>query len=439
MSQSKATPAWKKWTIAKLRQELSPYPVQIPARVKRKQIQDIYEKHLAEQSSHQREQTVEMAVQTESAPNMMSSDTQTNAPTPAPAPPSTSAPMSSDAQATNAAPIPTIAQMPTVAAPTQSSAPSLGVTPALVAPPAPAISAAPISDAVRITNAAPIPTAAPISVAAPIYSIAAPIQDSAPIFTPAPSGLVAPMPLTAPVQPAAPSPMQFSAPTNNATQPGSIPATAAGFAAYAAMHPSEAGAIIPEPPPSNNDDLVRKALEAMTDIAKTLSGNKSTSKGSKSFTLASAMKALEPAVHPAALLPIQPSASSSNGVPMSSLPHVELVSPELREDIIKVIAAKLWGSHWARKRIIFHSDNQAAVHALNKGRSSSQAIMKLIRSMVILATRYSFMYSAVYYEGFRNSIADAASRFQMERFRQLAPHADPNPTPLPDTSDLMNN
>ena len=103
-----------------------------------------------------------------------------------------------------------------------------------------------------------------------------------------------------------------------------------------------------------------------------------------------------------------------------------------------VVAAKLWGAMWSRKRIMFHSDNEAAVAALNKGRSRSPAINKLIRALVILATKYSFMFSAHYYPGFRNTTADAISRFQLQRFRKLAPHADTFPTALPDMSDVMN-
>ncbi len=104
-----------------------------------------------------------------------------------------------------------------------------------------------------------------------------------------------------------------------------------------------------------------------------------------------------------------------------------------------VVAARLWGSQWTRKRIIFLSDNQAAVHAINKGRSPSPAIMKLIRTLVITATKDSFMYTASYLAGHLNATADSISRFQNARFRDLAPHADTHPTQLPDMSDIMGN
>ncbi len=104
-----------------------------------------------------------------------------------------------------------------------------------------------------------------------------------------------------------------------------------------------------------------------------------------------------------------------------------------------VVAARLWGSEWTRKRIIFLSDNQAAVYALNKGRSPSPLIMKLIRTLVITATKNSFMYTASYLAGFLNETADSLSRFQETRFRELAPYADTHPTQLPDMSDIMEN
>ncbi len=104
-----------------------------------------------------------------------------------------------------------------------------------------------------------------------------------------------------------------------------------------------------------------------------------------------------------------------------------------------VVAAKLWGPEWSRKRIMFYSDNKATVQSLNKGRSHSPEINKLIRSLVILATKHSFMFSAHYLEGIRNSTADAISRFQIDKFRELAPLADPHPTRLPDMTDVMLN
>ncbi|XP_070572205.1 uncharacterized protein [Ptychodera flava] len=100
-----------------------------------------------------------------------------------------------------------------------------------------------------------------------------------------------------------------------------------------------------------------------------------------------------------------------------------------------VIAALLWGHLWARKRILFHCDNSATVHIINKGRSKSPIIMKLMRRLVILAATHHFMFHAEHIPGKLNTIADSLSRFQMQRFWDEAPHADPAPCQVP--SEVM--
>ena len=96
-----------------------------------------------------------------------------------------------------------------------------------------------------------------------------------------------------------------------------------------------------------------------------------------------------------------------------------------------VVAAILWGHCWARKRILFYCDNQATVHIINKGRSKSPVIMRLMRRLVITAGINNFAFLAEHLPGSQNSIADALSRFQMSRFRLLAPNAIEKPCPIP--------
>lgn len=96
-----------------------------------------------------------------------------------------------------------------------------------------------------------------------------------------------------------------------------------------------------------------------------------------------------------------------------------------------VVAAILWGHAWQRKRIIFHSDNQATCDILNKGRSNCPFIMKLMRRLVITATISNFAFSGTHIPGHLNTIADSLSRLQIKKFRRLAPQAEPEPCPLP--------
>ena len=53
--------------------------------------------------------------------------------------------------------------------------------------------------------------------------------------------------------------------------------------------------------------------------------------------------------------------------------------------------------------------------------------MDLVRHLTLLTLRYNFYLKVQHIEGKRNDIADSLSRFQMEKFRLLAPHADPAP------------
>ena len=100
-----------------------------------------------------------------------------------------------------------------------------------------------------------------------------------------------------------------------------------------------------------------------------------------------------------------------------------------------VVAAILWSKHWSRRRLIFHSDNQATCHILNKGRSKCPQIMRLLRRLVLLATHDNFAFSAVHIPGYLNTLADSLSRLQIQKFRTLAPHAEPAPCSIP--SDVM--
>ncbi len=57
--------------------------------------------------------------------------------------------------------------------------------------------------------------------------------------------------------------------------------------------------------------------------------------------------------------------------------------------------------------------------------------MHVVRSMVLHCQEFNIHFKARHVPGVDNSIADALSRFQMERFRRLAPRADPVMAPLP--------
>jgi len=55
--------------------------------------------------------------------------------------------------------------------------------------------------------------------------------------------------------------------------------------------------------------------------------------------------------------------------------------------------------------------------------------MHLVRFLVLISMKHNFLVRAHHVPGVYNEIADALSRFQVQRFRELAPGADQIPSP----------
>ena len=89
------------------------------------------------------------------------------------------------------------------------------------------------------------------------------------------------------------------------------------------------------------------------------------------------------------------------------------------------VAIKLWGQYLANTKVCFRSDNQATVGIINKQTSPCKIIMRMVREIVLTCLLFNISFKARYIEGKHNDIADFLSRFQMQKFRQVAPHALP--------------
>ena len=113
------------------------------------------------------------------------------------------------------------------------------------------------------------------------------------------------------------------------------------------------------------------------------------------------------------------------------LPAQVSQSIEYKELFPIIVAAYLWGPQWVSQRVNFLSDNRSVVDILRSGASRAPTIMSLVRYLSLLAARHSFSFTASPVRGKSNPIADALSRFQFQRFRRLAPHADSLPTQIP--------
>ena len=102
-----------------------------------------------------------------------------------------------------------------------------------------------------------------------------------------------------------------------------------------------------------------------------------------------------------------------------------------------VAAAFVFGHEWRKKKILFICDNIAVVSVLKKGRSKCPYLMKLMHKLTWLALINGFYISADYINTKLNILADLLSRLQVEKFKNLNPHADQQPTQYPEPELLL--
>lgn len=95
-------------------------------------------------------------------------------------------------------------------------------------------------------------------------------------------------------------------------------------------------------------------------------------------------------------------------------------------------AVHIWGSLMADKCVLFYSDNAAVVDIINKQTSKDSTIMVLLRDLVLSCLNYNILFQAHHIPGLINSRPDYLSRFQVAKFKELAPEADVFPTPVPE-------
>jgi hypothetical protein len=95
-----------------------------------------------------------------------------------------------------------------------------------------------------------------------------------------------------------------------------------------------------------------------------------------------------------------------------------------RELYAIVKAAATWGKHLKQRRVLFHCDNLAVVQILQSGTSKDKPIMQLMRCLFYICATHNFECSAKHVAGVNNSCADALSRLDIDKYRNLAPHAD---------------
>ena len=101
-----------------------------------------------------------------------------------------------------------------------------------------------------------------------------------------------------------------------------------------------------------------------------------------------------------------------------------------------LVSLHIWGAQLRNKKIVFHCDNLASVHIVNSMTSKNDRVMTIVRDITLFCLKLNIAIKAQHVNGCCNQIADALSRFNFQRFFQLAPEADKAPTPVP--SHLLN-
>ncbi|MEW8547291.1 MAG: reverse transcriptase domain-containing protein [Candidatus Thiodiazotropha sp.] len=96
-----------------------------------------------------------------------------------------------------------------------------------------------------------------------------------------------------------------------------------------------------------------------------------------------------------------------------------------------LVSLHLWGQSLLNKKIKFNCDNMAVVQIINSMTSKSEHVMCLLRHLTMKCLELNIVVRSSHIEGARNNICDSLSRQLFHQFRQLAPDADPEPTPIP--------
>jgi hypothetical protein len=86
------------------------------------------------------------------------------------------------------------------------------------------------------------------------------------------------------------------------------------------------------------------------------------------------------------------------------------VSIAPKEMVPVVVAAAIWGKHWAGRDVRFHVDNLSVVAVIQRVSAWDDRLHHLVRCLMMFAALFRFHPSAQHIPGCENSAADALSR-----------------------------
>ena len=106
-------------------------------------------------------------------------------------------------------------------------------------------------------------------------------------------------------------------------------------------------------------------------------------------------------------------------------------SIEFLELYAVTVAILLWIKQFKNGRILLHCDNDSVCKMINKSSSGCKNCMILLRIIVLECLVHNVHVQAEWVSTGDNGKADALSRMEFDRFRELGPDMDENPQSLP--------
>ena len=112
-------------------------------------------------------------------------------------------------------------------------------------------------------------------------------------------------------------------------------------------------------------------------------------------------------------------------------PHWKKFSIAVLEFYPLVTAVKVWGKALKDKNVVFVTDNQAIVAVINSQTAKDKRLQFLLRSFVLDCLNLNICFSALHISSEKNAASDALSRAQFNRFFQIVPGANQQPSLIP--------
>lgn len=97
-----------------------------------------------------------------------------------------------------------------------------------------------------------------------------------------------------------------------------------------------------------------------------------------------------------------------------------------------VVAMEIWGESFRNLKVRLNCDNLGVVQVINRLSAKSLPVVRLLRHLVLRCLKMNVFIYAVHLPGVDNTVADALSRFQWDKFRELAPDAEQQGVTCPD-------